>query len=431
MNVSIIGTGYVGLVTGVGLAQKGHKVFCVDKDIKKVKSINSGVPPIFERGLEPLLDKLVKENQLTATTDTVEAVKSTDVTFICVGTPSLSDGGIDKSFLVSASKDVSQGLTDKESYHVVCVKSTVVPGTTEDVVLPILEGVGLELGKDFGLGMNPEFLREGVALDDFMMPDRIVIGGSDEKTKEILTKVYENFDSTIMVAEIKTAEMIKYASNSLLATKISFSNEISRMCEKIGIDVYEVMDGVGLDHRINRDFLNAGVGFGGSCFPKDLKALIHFSQTIGVNPRILEAVIKVNEYQPIHAVNILEDMIGRLPGKKIAILGLAFKGETDDVRESRAIPMVKELLRRGAKVVGYDPKAGNNFLREIVNIEIAESVEKALSGSDGCIVQTDWEEFRTLTEEDFLAMRTPIVVDGRRVLNPDEFSRVRYRTIGR
>ncbi len=431
MNISIIGTGYVGLVSGVGLAQKGHDVICIDKDRGKVDSINSAVPPIFERGLEPILGRLVDDDKLTATTDTVEAVKKTDITFICVGTPSSSDGSIDTSFLESATKDLSQGLIGKKSYHVVCVKSTVVPGTTENIVLPILEDAGLELGKDFGLGMNPEFLREGVALDDFMMPDRIVIGGGDQKTKEILAKVYEGFDSPIMLTAIKSAEMIKYASNSLLATKISYANEISRMCEKVGIDVYEVMDGVGMDHRINRDFLDAGVGFGGSCFPKDLKALVNFSRSIGINPRILESVIKVNERQPIHAVNLLEDMVGRLSGKKIAILGLAFKGETDDVRESRAIPMARELLRRGAKIVGYDPKASDNFLKEVENMEFADSVEDALTGSEGCIIQTDWDEFKSLTEPDFLVMRTPNVLDGRRVLDSDDFSQVRYRTIGR
>ena len=431
MNISIIGTGYVGLVTGVGLAEKGHRVICVDTDGSKVDSINRGVPPIFEKDLEGMLERLVKEEKLEATMDTANAVKNSQVTFICVGTPSSEDGSIDTSYVERASQDIAEALMEKDEYHVVCVKSTVVPGTTEGLVLPIMEVAGLEMGKDMGLGMNPEFLREGVALDDFMNPDRIVIGGADDRSKSVLREIYQDFESPVVVTDIKTAEMIKYVSNALLATKISFANEMSRICEKIGADVYGVMDGVGLDSRIERKFLDAGVGFGGSCFPKDVMALIHFCRWQGVNPRILEAVIKVNEHQPIHAVNMLEDMLGRLSGKRIAILGLAFKADTDDVRESRAIPMAQELLRRGARVVGYDPMAGKNFSGEVSNVELAGSVEEALTGSHGCLIQTDWEEFRSLGEKDFMVMSTPVVLDGRRVLNPEGFDKVRYRTIGR
>ncbi|MFO8109783.1 MAG: nucleotide sugar dehydrogenase, partial [Thermoplasmata archaeon] len=305
------------------------------------------------------------------------------------------------------------------------------PHIGAETVLSILESVGLELGEDFGLGMNPEFLREGMALDDFMNPDRIIIGGVDERSRKILSEIYENFDSPIMITEIKTAEMIKYVSNALLATKISFANEMARLCEKVGADIYQVMDGVGLDHRIERKFLNAGVGFGGSCFPKDVRALIYFSRNKGINPRILESVIKVNEHQPMHAVNMMEDMLGRLSGKRIALLGLAFKGNTDDVRESRAIPMTKELLKRGARIVGYDPMAAENFSQAVSNVEYAETIEEALTGSDGCIIQTDWDEFRDLKEADFSVMRIPVVLDGRRVLDPEEFNRIRYRTIGK
>ncbi len=431
MNISIIGTGYVGLVSGVGLAEKGHQVICVDTDPEKVRSINEGVPPIFEKGLAPLLEDLVEDGRLVATTDTVSAVKDTDVTFICVGTPSKPDGSIDTSFLKGASNDVADGLDAKGRYHMVVVKSTVVPGTTEDITRSALERKGFRAGEDFGLGMNPEFLREGVALNDFRYPDRIVIGGLDDKSKKILSTLYENFDVPLVVTDIKTAEMIKYASNALLATKISFANEVSRMCEKIGIDVYDVMDGVGSDHRVKRDFLNAGVGFGGSCFPKDLKALINFSRMQGIEPRILDSVVRVNEQQPIHTVNVLEDMMGRLTGKKVAILGLAFKADTDDVRESRAIPMVKELRRRGARVVGYDPQAADNFAEVVDNFEPVESVEEALTGADGCILQTDWDEFKGLVEDDFMVMADPVVLDGRRVLNPDDLPRIKYRAIGR
>ncbi|MEF8832923.1 MAG: UDP-glucose/GDP-mannose dehydrogenase family protein, partial [Candidatus Thermoplasmatota archaeon] len=273
MNISIIGTGYVGLVSGVGFAKHGHEVICVDIDEEIVDSINNSVPPIYEEGLEELLEKVVDSGNLSATTDLESAVEKTDITFICVGTPSRKDGSIDTSAIEIAAEDVSEALDEKDEYHIVVVKSTVTPGTTDGMVKPLLESKGKTVGEDFGLGMNPEFLREGVALNDFLDPDRIVIGGWDEKSRETIKQVYESFDAPKLVTDIRTAEMIKYTSNALLATKISFANEMSRLCEEVGIDVYDVMDGVGLDHRINRDFLNAGPGFGGSCFPKDVKAI--------------------------------------------------------------------------------------------------------------------------------------------------------------
>ena len=334
MKISVIGAGYVGLVTSVGFALKSHDVITVDVSKDKVDKINDGVSPIYERDFSPVLEEVIEDNKLKATLSIDQAIRETDITFICVGTPSTDEGSIDTLAIETVSRDISDILAKKDDYHIICVKSTVVPGTTDSKVLPILENSGKKVGNDFGLGMNPEFLREGVALEDFLSPDRIVIGGWDDKTLKELNKVYKSFRAPILKTDLRTAEMIKYASNALLATKISFANEMSRLCEKIGVDVYDVMDGVGLDHRINRSFLNAGCGFGGSCFPKDVKAILDQAEKHGIDSKILKAVLDVNETQPIHTVELLEEKIGNLEGKHIAILGLAFKGGTDDIRET-------------------------------------------------------------------------------------------------
>ncbi|MFW5903874.1 MAG: UDP-glucose dehydrogenase family protein [Candidatus Saliniplasma sp.] len=421
MKISIIGTGYVGLVSGVGFASKGHDVTCVDIVEDKVKMINRGEPPIYEEGLEELLKDMVSEGRLKATTDTEKAVKETELTFICVGTPSGRDGRIDITSVEKAVEDMIEPLREKDEYHVFCVKSTVIPGTTEEKVLPILEKSGKDVGNDFGLGMNPEFLREGIALEDFLKPDRIVLGGIDERTWNVLSEAYERFDFPKLKTDIKTAEMIKYTSNALLATKISFANEISRICEAIGIDVYDVMDGVGLDHRINRDFLNAGAGFGGSCFPKDVNALVRFAGEKGLDTKLLDSVLSINDEQPVHIIDRIGEMIGDLRGKRTALLGLAFKGGTDDVRETRALPMVERLLELGAEVVGYDPKAKDNF-RELLSedIEYADDKSEAIKNADICIIQNDWNEFKGMTYEDFEPMKGRVIVDARRVLDEED-----------
>ncbi|MEF8873661.1 MAG: UDP-glucose/GDP-mannose dehydrogenase family protein [Candidatus Thermoplasmatota archaeon] len=434
MKVSVIGTGYVGLVSGVGFADHGHKVTCVDIDEEKVEAINSGEPPIYEEGLEELLEEAVGSGRLSATTDTDKAVKKSDITFICVGTPSREYGGIDTTYVENAAEDVSKALGEKDGYHVVVVKSTVVPGTTDGVVKEILESSGKKVGKHIGLGMNPEFLREGAALKDFLNPDRIVIGGWDEKSRKVMKRVYESFDAPKLVTDIRTAEMIKYSSNSLLATKISFANELSRVCEAVGVDVYDVMDGVGLDHRIDRDFLNAGPGFGGSCFPKDVKALKNLADEKGIKTELLDSVLSINREQPVHTVEILEKQLGHLKGKRVAVLGLTFKGGTDDTRETRALPMVESLLKKDAEVVGYDPKGMENFsdLLEHDGTEYAESIEDALLDADACIIQNDWDEFKELHGDDFDRMKDKVVLDGRRVLDEEELDEdIVYLSVGK
>ncbi|RXA18049.1 UDP-glucose/GDP-mannose dehydrogenase family protein [Methanosarcina sp. MSH10X1] len=415
MKISVIGSGYVGSVTAACFAETGHEVVCVDIDKKKMDQINEGIPPIYEEGLGELLRKHAGKN-LTATTDYESAIRKTDISFICVGTPSAEDGSIDLSIVRAATASIGAVLAKKKGYHVVVVKSTVVPETTEKFVLPVLEETsGKVAGKDFGVAMNPEFLREGKAVYDFMNPDKIVVGAIDQKAGALVSELYKSFKCKVTLTNPSTAEMIKYANNSLLATKISFANEIGNICKKLKIDTYEVMEAVGKDSRISPKFLNSGAGFGGSCFPKDVKALIGKAKEIGYSPVLLESVIDVNEKQPILMTEILKKKIGNLEGKRIAVLGLAFKNETDDIRESRAIPVIAELLRLGAKVSAYDPMAIENMKRIFPTIEYFEKAKDALEGADACLVMTEWDEFRQLNSE-FEAMKEKIIIDGRRVI---------------
>jgi len=415
MKISVIGSGYVGSVTAACFAEVGYEIICVDIDKRKMDQINAGVPPIYEEGLGELLQKHAGKN-LTATTDYESAIRKTDISFICVGTPSSEDGGIDLSIVRAATASIGAVLAKKEGYHVVVVKSTVVPETTEKFVLPILEETsGKIAGKDFGVAMNPEFLREGKAVYDFMNPDKIVVGAIDEKSGDLVSELYQTFKCEVTRTNPSTAEMIKYANNSLLATKISFVNEIGNICKKLKIDTYEVMKAVGRDSRVSPRFLNSGAGFGGSCFPKDVKALIGKAKEIGYSPVLLESVIGVNEKQPIMMTEILQRKTGNIAGKKVAVLGLAFKNETDDIRESRAIPVIAELLRLGAKVSAYDPMATENMKRVFPTIEYSEKAKYALEGADACLVMTEWEEFKKLDSE-FETMKEKIVIDGRRVI---------------
>jgi UDPglucose 6-dehydrogenase len=417
MRISIIGTGYVGTVTGVCFAHLGNDVICVDHGPKKVEMINRGVPPIYEEGLEELLKAHAGKN-LRATVDYDDAIANSDISFICVPTPTDESGKIDLHAIKEASRSIGERLKNKTSYHVVVVKSTVVPQTTQSVVTPILEEAsGKKAGIDFGVGMNPEFLREGKAIYDFMNPDRIVIGGDDPKAQAIIKKLYEGYACPILEVDTKTAEMIKYVSNSFLATKISFSNEVGNICKRLGIDTYKVMEGVGLDTRISPHFLNSGLGFGGSCFPKDVKALIGKAADVDYEPVLLKTVLKVNESQPEMLLRLLKKHVPDLKGKRIAVLGLAFKNDTDDIRESRAIPVIGSLLAEGARVAAYDPMAAGHMKMVYPNIEYYKSADEALAGADACIIATEWAEFKKLNGH-FAKMKKPVVIDGRKMVDP-------------
>ncbi len=412
MRIGIVGAGFVGLSMGAVLAEKDHDVMLVDIDETKVEKINNGIAPFYEPGLEELLKKYSGKN-LRATTKYTELEES-EIVFICVGTPSKQDGSADLSYVESACKSVSSILGEK--YRLIVIKSTVTPTATEKILIPILESSGKKAGKDFGVCMNPEFLREGSAIHDFLNQDRIVIGAYDKKSGDILEKFYkDNFPSSPIVrVDLRTAEMIKYTSNAFLATKISFINEIGNICKKIGVDVYKVVEGMKYDPRIGGHFLNAGIGFGGSCFPKDVRALINFAKQIGEKPKILEAVIHINEKQPEKLVDIAKERVGELKGKKVAVLGLAFKPGTDDLRETRALPLITKLLGEGAEVIVYDPVAN---LPEELNgsVKKADSLEEAVKEADIIKIATDWEHFKAL-EKMHEHLKGKLIFEGRRVL---------------
>jgi UDPglucose 6-dehydrogenase len=415
MKISIIGTGYVGSVTGICFAEMGHQVFFVDIDQMKLNAINSGKSPVFEPGLDDLLVK--NRNKISTTTDISEAVHQTDLTMICVGTPQKTDGSSDLRFIVDAAHATGKALVKDEKYHTVIIKSTVLPGTTNNVVQPILEEEsGKEATVNFGIGSNPEFLKEGSAVQDFFHTDRIVIGANDPKTKKTLEDLYKPFHTPIFATDIKTAEMIKYVSNAFLATKISFSNEIGNLCKMNGIDTYEVFRGVGMDSRINPHFFRSGIGFGGSCFPKDIQALISFAESQGIETRILKAVIKTNDDQPQKLIALLKKHIN-IKGRKIGILGLSFKPDTDDIRESRAIPVVLSLLEEGAQILAYDPMAMPEFVKIFPQISYAKSSKEVLE-TDALMIITEWNEFFDLD------YREKIVIDGRKVNKAEREARI-------
>ena len=444
MKVAVIGTGYVGLVSGVCLAEYGHQVICVDTDTVKIDQINRGNTPIYEKGLETLLKKNIGGN-LLATTDLASAVQNSDISLIAVGTPFTGEK-IDLRFIKTVSRQIGSILAQIKHYHMVVVKSTVVPGTTDGVVLPLLEEAsGKKAGPDFGVGMNPEFLREGAAVEDFLYPDRIVMGAIDERSKKVLAELYSPFKKVDkLFTNTRTAEMIKYAGNSLLATMISFSNEIANLCSSVGgIDVTEVMQGVHLDKRLSpilpqgerikpafTTYLEAGCGFGGSCFPKDVKALIAHGKTYGNPMQLLDAVIKVNQLQPDQIMARLKKHFPVLKDVHVAVLGLAFKPGTDDMRESPAIPVIEQLRMEKAKIKAFDPVAMASA-RKLFNgnhIQYCQTVLDAVDKVDAILLLTRWEEFSALPDFLNTVDNPPLLVDGRRMLAKDKF--VRYEGIG-
>ncbi|MBD3390050.1 nucleotide sugar dehydrogenase [Candidatus Micrarchaeota archaeon] len=407
MNISVMGTGYVGIVTGTCLAETGNNVKCIDLDPKKVEMINSGKSPIYEPDLEELLKKNLG-SRLEATLDADPAIRESEITFICVGTPSSEDGSTDLKYIESAAGKIGEVLAQKEGKHIVVVKSTVPPGTSEKVA-EILKSKG---AKVFGVAMNPEFLREGKAVEDFMAPDRVVLGAEEKWVHEKLEELYSFTDAPKLETNLRTAEMIKYASNSLLAAKISFANEIGNICKELGIDVYDVMQGVGMDARLSPSFLNAGIGFGGSCFPKDVNSLIHTAKVRGVEPKLLEAVMKVNEDQPLKLVELAKNKLGSLSGKKIAVLGLAFKPDTDDMREAPSLRIVPALVKEGAIVKAYDPEAEENAKPLLGDgPEYPSSAKEAAADAEIVFILTEWKEF-----EDESLYSGKQVFDGRKLL---------------
>jgi UDPglucose 6-dehydrogenase len=437
--ISIIGMGYVGLCTAVGFASKGNKIIAVDNDPEKVNSINKALSPFHEPNLNDSLQKAIKDGYLRCIPDLKEAILNTDITFITVGTPTKADGSIDLKQIQNSTIEIGKALNKKAEYHLFVVKSTVVPCTTENLVKPLLEKHSKKhCGSDFGLCMNPEFLREGSALHDTLHPDRVIIGEYDKRSGDTLESLYQEFYSEekppTLRTNLSTAELIKYANNAFLATKISFINTIANICERIPrADITTVAKGIGLDQRITPRFLRAGLGYGGSCFPKDVKAIIAFSNKLGYTPTILQAVEEVNENQAKRAVEKAKKELGELQGKTIAILGMSFKPDTDDMREARSIPIINQLLNEGANVTAYDPVAVSNAKSIFGDkIKYASSAIECLKNTDCCIIVTEWQEFKKLKPEDFTQnMRHPILIDGRRIYNPEEFSKkLNFTAIG-
>jgi len=429
MKLTIIGTGYVGLVTGTCFAEVGHHVICVDKDAAKVKLLQSGGMPIYEPGLEELVKRNVEAKRLSFTNSTEEGVVKSDIIFIAVPTPPQPDGSVDLSFMESVSREIAQSMT---GYKVVVDKSTVPVQTGEKVAETIKRYCKARV--DFDVVSNPEFLREGFAVEDFMKPDRVVIGVRSQRPVQAMKQVYEPFGAPIIVTDISSAELIKHAANSFLALKISYINAISVICEATGANVQEVANGIGLDARIGRRFLDAGLGFGGSCFPKDLSAFIKISEQLGYDFQLLKEVQRINAEQMNRFIKKIEETLWVLKDKKIGVLGLAFKQNTDDVRLSPAIELCQRLQKEGARLRVHDPRAMEKARAVLRDVEFVNDMNEVAEGSDALIVATEWPEFKKLDlERARKALSHPIMFDGRNLFDREEMERLGfiYKSVGR
>jgi UDPglucose 6-dehydrogenase len=414
MNVAVLGVGYVGLVTGACLAKLGNRVICADVDEAKISCLEKGVMPIYEPGLEELVAAGVEEKNLAFSHDVKSAVRDSELVFICVGTPSDDDGAADLTYIRAAAKDLAASLN---AYKLVINKSTVPVGSTRLVEQIIRENSSVL--HEFDVISNPEFLREGSAIDDFMKPDRIVVGTASPKAIRLMTELYGPLSAPLLVTDPASAEMIKYASNAFLATKVSYINAIANVCEAVGADVKEVALGMGYDHRIGFEFLKAGPGWGGSCFPKDCRALVRIAKDSGYDFELLQGAINVNEDQQTLMIRKLQKLVGELKGKTIGALGLAFKPNTDDVRDSPAIIIIAKLIEAGAAVQAYDPVAMDNAKRLLSKLSTCSDPYAVASGSDALIVLTEWDEFKWLDFGKIKALlKNPVVVDTRNCLDP-------------
>ncbi|HUW90284.1 MAG TPA: UDP-glucose/GDP-mannose dehydrogenase family protein [Candidatus Nanopelagicaceae bacterium] len=444
-SVSILGTGFIGLCSAACFADKNIKVLASTHNEKKANMINDGKAPFYEADLQEMMDdiKANKPELLQCLLDPVKAVLETDISMITQGTPMREDKSINLGYIESTAREIGKALKQKESYHLVVVRSTVVPGTTRNLVGKLITEVSGKIpGRDFGLCMQPEFLAEGSSVSDTLHPDRIIIGAFDERSGDLLQEFYEYFygdhlqNCPILRMNLESAELVKYGNNCLLSTKISYSNEFANFAQLVpNVDIIQVMKGVGLDYRINSRFLQAGVGFGGSCFHKDVNAIKAWSKSKGYTSRLLEAVLGINDDQAIKIVDIAEELAGKLAGKRVTLLGLSFKPGTDDMREAPSIRVVNELIKRGiTNIIGYDPKAKETAKIEFGDrIEYADTIEEALKDSECAILITEWNEFKTLKPEDFMKnMKEPNVIDGRRLFDYEEFDNAMpFRAIGR
>jgi UDPglucose 6-dehydrogenase len=423
MKIAVIGTGYVGLTTGACLAEIGHKVVCNDIDESKITRLKKGICPIFEAGLPELLTKHLKTGNLSFLTSIQETIKDAEAIFICVGTPPKKDGSPDLSFMEQVIRDIGASL---KHYAVVVEKSTV-PVQTAQWMKNLL---GKYLKKDFDVAVNPEFLREGTSVHDFLHPDRIVIGTETAKADKVMSAIYAPIRAPIIHTNLNSAELIKHASNSFLSMKISFANMVAQLCEKADADIKTVMEGVGMDKRIGRDFLNAGLGYGGFCFPKDVDAFISVLKKHKVDASLLEAVVEINEQQRRHVKEMAKDMLGSLKNKTIAVLGLAFKPNTDDVRLSPACLLIEDLQKDGASIRACDPQAVENARKILKSVTYCKDAYETAQGADLIILATEWSDYKTM---DLKKLKVKKFIDARNVFNPADMRELgfEYRSIGR
>jgi UDPglucose 6-dehydrogenase len=429
MHIAVIGTGYVGLVTGACFAEFGVTVTCVDNDAGKIEKLKQGIIPIYEPGLDKIVSKNSEAGRLRFTTDIQSAVEESLVIFLAVGTPPREDGSADLRFVEVAARQVAEYMN---GYKVIVTKSTVPVGTGEHLRRLISELK--QQRHNFGVVSNPEFLREGAAIDDFMRPDRVVIGSRDDEAIAIMRDLYRPLhlvETPIIITSLEAAELTKYAANAFLATKISFINEIANICDEIGCDVHDVSRAMGMDNRIGRNFLHPGPGFGGSCFPKDTRALAAVSRQFNAPSLIVDAVIEVNDKQRQRMVPKIERLVGDLKGKTIAVLGLSFKPETDDIREAPAVDIIRELLARGAIVRAYDPVAVAQVAELLPDVIYTEDEYDAVADADALVFITEWNQFRALDmQRVHQAMRTPKIADLRNIYNPDSMRELGFEYIG-
>jgi len=427
--ICVIGTGYVGLVTGACLSELGHSVICVDNDKRKIDLLNKNHIPIYEPGLEEIVKSNTKKKRLSFTTELKEAVKKSEIIFIAVGTPPREDGSADLSFVEAVAAEVARNM---DGYRLIVDKSTVPVETGEWVELTIKRNLKKDI--PFDVASNPEFLREGSAVHDTFNPDRIVIGVKSKRAEEILKDVYASIKAPVLVTDIKSAEIIKHASNSFLATKISFINAVSNICEKVGADITKVAEGMGMDKRIGRSFLNAGIGFGGFCFPKDLEAFLWISRKVGYEFGLLNDVKEINENQKKLLVKKIEDTLWNLKNKTVGILGLAFKPDTDDMRFAPSIDIIQMLQRMGAKVKAYDPAAMARAKPLLKGVTFKKNPYEVAKGSDCLVIITEWDEFKNLDLKKIKKLlKHPIIIDGRNIFDPEAMKAngFTYKCIGR
>ncbi len=429
MRIAVIGTGYVGLVSGACFAEFGVDVTCVDVDVTKIDKLNKGVIPIYEPGLDQIVEKNVKDGRLHFTTDIQKAVEEALVVFLAVGTPPKEDGSPDMSYYRQAAKDVADAMN---GYKVLVTKSTVPIGTGKWLREFVTENQKTKT--DFGVASNPEFLREGAAIDDFMRPDRVVIGSNEEKAIEVMKELYRPLyliETPIVITSLEAAELIKYAANAFLATKITFINEVANLCDAIGCDVHDVARGMGMDNRIGRKFLHPGPGYGGSCFPKDTRALTTVADQFGVETRIVDAVIEANERQRDAMIPKIEKLVGDLSGKQIGVLGLSFKPETDDMRESPAIEIIHSMIEKGAKVRAFDPVAMDEAKHFINGLDYAADEYDAIKDADALVIVTEWNQFRALDMEKVKRLlKAPKIADLRNIYEPSDMRAMGFEYVG-